>query len=198
MGLSIGLVIVASIGIVSVMAWSNPRMMERLILIPPRVVNRGEYYRLLTAGWIHGDGTHLIFNLLSLYFFAASVEQAIGALRFVMLYVAAVVVGFVPTVLRHRNHGNYRSLGASGGVAATIFSAILLDPRLSMYLMFIPIPIPGWLFGLGYLAYSAYSSRKNSDNVNHDAHFTGAIAGVLLTFALAPTLVVRGLRMLVA
>lgn len=196
MSFSVGLLIIASVVVVSILAFKNDRLMDRLILIPVRVAKKGEFYRLLTAGWIHGDTGHLIFNMLSLYFFAGFVEQALGTVLFLLLYFSAVVVGFVPTVLRHRTRSNYRSLGASGAVAAVIFSAILINPGLSMYLMFIPIPIPGWLFGIVYLAYSAWSAHKGAGSINHDAHFAGAVYGAVFTFALAPELVQSGVRAL--
>jgi membrane associated rhomboid family serine protease len=188
------LLIILSVVAVSVAAFSNRALMDRLILVPVRVAKRREYQRLLTAGWVHGDAGHLIFNMLSLYFFADMVEHALGAMQFLLLYFSAVVVGFVPTVVRYKNQANYRSLGASGAVSAVIFSAIVMNPGLSMYLMFIPIPIPGWLFGIAYLAYSAYSARRGRDNINHDAHFTGAVYGVAATLVLAPALVTAGFR----
>jgi len=196
MELSVGTLIILSVVVVSVLAFSNRALMDRLILVPHRVARGREYYRLLTAGWVHGDTAHLLFNMLSLYFFAGSVERSLGTPQFLLLYLSAVVVGFVPTALRHRGSSNYRSLGASGAVSAVIFSAIVINPELRMYLMFVPIPVPGWLFALAYLAYSAYSSRRGGDNINHDAHFTGALYGVALTVALAPDLAERGLRAL--
>jgi membrane associated rhomboid family serine protease len=113
-----------------------------------------------------------------------------------LFYVSSVIVGFVPTVVRHRAHREYRSLGASGAVAAVILSAIMMDPGLRMYLMFVPIPVPGWLFAVVYLAYSAYSSRRSNDNINHDAHFAGAVYGAVLAVVLAPSLVENGFRSL--
>ncbi len=196
MEFSSGLLVIISVVVVSVMAFSNRDLMDRFILIPPRVFRKGEFYRLLTAGWVHGDGAHLIFNMLSLYFFSGYVEKSLGTVQFLVLYFVSVVVGFVPTVVRHRNRGNYRSLGASGAVAAVIFSAILINPGLSMYLMFIPIPVPGWLFAIVYLAYSAYSSHRGGGNINHDAHFAGAVCGAVLTFLMAPAQVENGVRAL--
>lgn len=194
MGLSVGLLVVISVVVVSAMAFSRPALMERCILIPSRVAKHREYHRLLTAGWVHGDGAHLLFNMLSLYFFAGVAEHALGPLAFIALYVSAVVVGFIPTVVRHRNESKYRSLGASGAVSAIIFSAILVNPGISMYLMFVPIPIPGWLFAIAYLAYSAYSSRRGRGNINHDAHFTGACYGIVMTALLVPERVQLGLQ----
>jgi membrane associated rhomboid family serine protease len=194
MDLSVGMLVIFSVVIVSVMAFSNRVLLDRLILVPSRVARRRELYRLLTAGWVHGDATHLIFNMLSLYFFAPFVERALGTTQFLLLYFSAVIVGFVPTVVRHRSRSNYRSLGASGAVSAVIFSAIVINPELRMYLMFIPIAVPGWLFAIAYLAYSAYSSHRGGDNINHDAHFAGALYGVALTVGLAPRLAESGLR----
>ncbi len=198
MGLSAGVLVIASVVAVSVIAFSNQELLERLLLIPPRVIRQREYHRLLTAGWVHGDGGHLLFNMLSLYFFAGSVERAIGTPQFLFLYVSAVVVGFVPTVLRHRSDRKYRSLGASGAVSAIIFCAIMLNPGLRMYLMFIPIPVPGWLFALAYLAYSAHSAKRGRGNINHDAHFAGAVYGVVMTLVLAPSTVSAGWRQLLS
>lgn len=168
--------------------------MARLILIPTRVVKHGELHRLLTAAWVHGDTGHLLMNMLSLYFFAGYVERSLGTVPFLVLYVACAVLGFVPTVLRHRSDLRYRSLGASGAVAGVIFSAILINPSIRMYLMFIPIPVPGWLFAVAYLAYSVYSSKRGQDGINHDAHFAGAVAGAGLTFLFSPELVTAGIR----
>ena len=192
MTLSAGLLIILSVVVVSLMAFSNQELLERLWLIPRLVVRQRQYHRLLTAGWVHGDGAHLLFNMLSLYFFAGSAERALGSVGFVVLYVSAVIIGFVPTVIKHRESLDYRSLGASGAVSAVIFCAIIVNPGLSMYLMFIPIPIPGWLFAIAYLAYSAYSAKRERGNINHDAHFTGAVYGVVMTLVLAPRLVALG------
>jgi membrane associated rhomboid family serine protease len=196
MDLSVGVLVIVSVVVVSLVAFSSRVLLDGLILVPSRVARGRELYRLLTAGWVHGDAAHLIFNMLSLYFFAGSVERALGTTQFLLLYFSAVVVGFVPTVVRHRGRSYYRSLGASGAVSAVIFSAIVINPELRMYLMFIPIAVPGWLFAIAYLAYSAYSSHRDGDNINHDAHFAGALYGVALTAGLAPRLAESGLRAL--
>jgi membrane associated rhomboid family serine protease len=96
----------------------------------------------------------------------------------------SLILSDLPTVAKHKDDYGYRSLGASGAISAVVFSAILFDPRSSMYLMFLPIPIPSWLFGLLYLAYCAYASKQSRDSINHDAHFFGAISGVILTIIL--------------
>ena len=191
--LTVPMIVIASVVVVSVLAWLIKPLKYAFIMSPYLVVHRFQVHRMLTAGWLHADVSHLLFNLLTLYFFGDQVVTAIGPERFILLYVTAVVIAHVPTTIRHRNNPKYSSLGASGAVAAVIFSAILLYPGLKLSLLFLPIPIPGYLYGLGYLAYSAYSSYRAKDGVNHDAHFAGAIYGSLLTYVLEPTRVARTL-----
>jgi membrane associated rhomboid family serine protease len=192
--LPVHLLLIASIVIVSLLGFAFDSVKRALILNPWRVRKNGEVHRLLTAGWLHGDASHLAFNMISLYFFAYETARALGTLRFLLLYFTAVVVAFIPTTLRYMNRSNYNSLGASGAVAAVMFSAILLYPKLRMTLMFLPIPVPGIVFALAYLAYSAWHSYTSGDDINHDAHFSGAIYGALLTYALEPARVTRTLK----
>jgi len=171
--------IIAVTAIVSWAAFKNPRLAERLILWPP-AVKRGQYDRLLTHGFIHADLSHLLFNMLTLFFFGRLTERVITALAgpavFALFYLSAIVVAILPSYLRHRDDGRYRSLGASGAVAALLFAAILVDPWM---MIFIPIPIPGILYGVGYVAWSWWADRNSMDGVNHNAHLSGAIYGVL-------------------
>lgn len=192
--LTVPLLVIASVVAVSVLAWVIPALKRALILNPYAVRHGGQVYRLLTAGWIHADATHLLFNMLTLYFFADQVAKVLGPARFLVLYFSAVVVAHVPTTLRRMNDPRYNSLGASGAVAAVIFSGILLFPEMKLSLFFLPIGVPGFVYGLGYLAYSAYSSHRARDGVNHDAHFAGAIYGALLTFAFEPERVTRAVQ----
>src|SRR5690606_30757341 len=127
-----------------------------------------------------------LFNMITLHFFAGEVAGVLGPARFLALYVSAVVVAFVPTAIRHRNDPRYASLGASGAVAAVLFSAVLLHPGMKLQLLFIPVPLPGVLYALAYLADSAWHSYRSTGGINHDAHFTGAVYGALFAFALAP------------
>lgn len=192
--LTVPLLLIASVVIVSLAAWASGGLMGAFILNPYRVRKGLQVHRLLTAGWLHKDGTHLFFNMLTLYFFADEVARVLGPLGFLGLYVSAVVIAFVPTTLRHMKDSGYNSLGASGAVAAVMFSAILLHPGIKLYLLFLPIPVPGLFYALAYLAYSAWHSYTSRDGINHDAHFSGAIYGALLTYLLEPARVERTLR----
>ena len=185
-------ILLVSIVVVSVVAWAIKPVFSAFLLIPFRV-GQGEVHRLLTAGWIHADLGHLVLNVFTLYLFSDRVLQVLGEIRFLLLYVSAVVAAFVPTTLRYLRSHKYSSLGASGAVAAVMFSGILLYPKEEI-LLFFAIRVPSYVFALGYLAYSAWHSYSSSDNINHDAHFYGAAYGVLGTFVLEPRLAQRGLQ----
>ncbi len=199
--MSITLVIIVVTVIISVMAWNNYSLMERWIMNPYQVANRGQYYRLITSGFLHADWSHLLFNMLSLYFFGGFIEQVFGMLfgpngpvYLIGFYLVAILVSDIPTFLKHRNNPNYNSLGASGGVSAIVFASILLNPLNPIYLFFIPIPIPGFIFGGLYLAYSYYEARRGAGTVNHDAHFYGALFGVLFMIVVYPPVLPRFLE----
>lgn len=184
--LSVPLILIASVVIVSVIAWMIKPLKAAFILHPYSVRERYHVHRLFTAAWVHADTTHLLFNMFTLYSFGDSLVKAVGVVRFLVLYLTAVPVAFLPTTLRHSKNPKYASLGASGAVAAVMFGAILLYPGLKLTLLFIPIPIPGIAYALGYLAYSAWHSWRGKDGINHDAHFSGAVYGAIVTFIFEP------------
>jgi len=194
LGMPAPALLIGSVVLVSVLGWVVPPLYRALLLNPYRVRRHGEIWRLLTAGWLHQDVMHLGFNMLTLYFFTAPTVRVLGATRFVVLYVSAVVVAYLPTTLRHQRNPGYNSLGASGAVAAVMFSAILLDPKIKLQLMFFPVLVSGPVFAGCYLAYSAYQSWSGRDGINHGAHFAGAIYGSLLTWLFEPARVERALR----
>lgn len=188
----ITLIIVITV-VISVAAWNNSALMSRWIMNPYQVASRGQYYRLLTSGFLHADWSHLLFNMLSLYVFGGFIEQVFsllfggsGALYLIGFYLVGILVSSIPSFLKHRNDPGYNSLGASGGVSAVIFASILFRPLTPIYIFLIPIGIPGFIFGGLYLAYSYYSARRGYGNVNHDAHFYGALFGVLFMILVYP------------
>ncbi|GAB3559616.1 rhomboid family intramembrane serine protease [Spirosoma fluminis] len=186
------IIILITVGI-SLWAWNDYAVMDRWIMNPYRVANRGEYYRLLTSGFLHADWSHLLFNMLSLYFFGGFIEQvfgllfgASGAIYLIGFYLVGIIVSDIPTFLKYRNSPNYNSLGASGGVSAILFAAIFFAPLQKISLLFIPIGIPGFIFGGLYLAYSYYEARRGYGTINHDAHFYGALFGILFMIVVYP------------
>ena len=190
--------IIAVTAVISIMAWNNYGLMNRWIMNPYEVVNRRQYYRLITSGFLHADWGHLIFNMISLYFFGGFIEQlfglmfgAKGPLYLIGFYLIAIGVSDIPTLIKHRNDYNYNSLGASGGVSAILFATILFRPLTPISLFFIPIGIPGFLFGALYLAYSYYEARRGLSAINHDAHFYGALFGVVFMILVYPPVLPR-------
>lgn len=184
---------VLTVGI-SIYAWSNPDFLQRWVMSPYQVANRHEYYRFITSGFVHVDWTHLLFNMFAFYSFGQLVQGVFesafgmqsGMLRYLLLYLGGIVVSDIPTYFKHRRDSGYHSLGASGGIASIIFSGVLFQPLGTIRIFPIPVGIPGFIFGFLYLGYSYYMGRRMGDNINHDAHFYGAIYGILITLLFIP------------
>jgi len=191
MTLSITLVLIAVTVLVSWLAFNNPKLLERLILWPPAIDRRKQYDRLVTHGFIHADYGHLLFNMITLYFFGRVVEDwfvsHIGQVGFVLFYLSAIVVAILPTYSRHRHDPNYRSLGASGAVSAVLFAFILLDPWSKIYIFLIPIGVPAIVYAVLYVAYSFWMDKRGGDNINHSAHLSGAAYGVMFSLIMDPS-----------
>ncbi len=171
--------------LVSATAFNNSRVMEDLIFWPPAISHRHQYYRFVTCGLIHADMIHLAFNMITLYFFGRVTEAYyMGELGlphyyYLILYIGALIVANLPTYLKRRDDYNYRSLGASGAVCAVLFAFILLRPWATIQVII--LPMPAIIYAFLFLGYSVYMSRRGGDNVNHDAHFWGALFGVVFT-----------------
>lgn len=185
MELSITLIIVVITILVSIGGFSNPKIIDDLIFYPPAVTRQNQWYRFFTCGLIHADWGHLAFNMLSLYLFGRFVEDAFGDLFgvygkwvYLLMYVTALLVSLLPTFSRNKDNYQYRSLGASGAVSAVIFAGLMLTPTLGVYIFFIPIPIPGFIFAPLYLIISAVLDKKGAGNINHSAHIWGSIYGL--------------------
>ncbi|GGZ70806.1 rhomboid family intramembrane serine protease [Algibacter mikhailovii] len=159
-------------------------------------IKGGEQIRLFSSGFLHADTQHLLFNMLTLYFFADVVITLLSPIQFLFVYIGSLLVGSLLSLYFHKNEYSYSAVGASGAVSGVIYSAILLQPGMNLYLFFIPIPIPAYLFGIGYLLYSIYGMKNRIGNIGHDAHFGGAIGGYLITLFLSPWLFQTNLLMI--
>jgi len=144
---------------------------------------------MISSGFLHADWPHLFFNMLTLYFFGPVVIDYLGGLMFILVYLVSLIAGSLLTLVLHKNDYSYRAIGASGAVTGVLFAAILLNSNMSVGMIFIPVGIPGWLFGILYLLYSIYGMRSKSDNIGHTAHFGGAIGGYAITLMYRPDIV---------
>ena len=157
----------------------------------PIPIKRGEKIRYISSGFLHVDTTHLIVNMFTLYFFVDAVIFRVGEINFLIIYLTSLIFGNWLTYRFNSNNINYSAVGASGAVMGIVYSAILLNPEMTLF--FFILPMPGYLFGLGYLFYSIYSMKKVNDNIGHEAHLGGAIAGFFSTIFISPAIVLTNL-----
>jgi len=151
-------------------------------------IRKGEFIRLFTSAFLHVNTMHLFFNMFTLFFFAEVIIQTAGTSAFLLIYLVSLLVGNLLSYHFHKNEYYYSAVGASGAVTGVLYSAILFYPNMGLYLFFIPIEIPAWIFGILYLMYSIYGMKKQLGNIGHDAHFGGAAAGYVVTLLIAPYL----------
>lgn len=189
--MTITLAIIILTCIISITAFNNRKVIDDLIFSPVDVQQRNQWYRFITCGFIHADFMHLGFNMLTLYFFGRVMEKVyfeafnLPKYTYLVLYITALIISEMPSYIKHYNNNQYRSLGASGAVAAVVFAFILLAPWATIYVFF--IPVPAIIYGALFLVYSAYMNKKGGDNINHSAHFWGAIVGVVFTIIVQPS-----------
>ena len=175
---------------ISLLAFSKQEVMNRLIFWPP-AIQKGQYDRFFAHGFIHADGAHLLFNMITLFFFGSVIEQFyrqyLNNMGFVLFYFGALIFSILPSYLKHKNDYQWASLGASGAVSAVLFAYILFKPW-SLILVFF-VPMPAILFAVLYIAYSIWSARRQGSHVNHSAHLWGALYGVVVTILVNPAVI---------
>lgn len=177
---------------VSIVCFNKYQLFEHLSLKPYRVVQHQEWWRIITHGFVHADWIHLLVNMFTFWSFGGYIETAFeylgfGKWAFLTLYFGGIIAASISDIIRYRNAEWYTSIGASGAVSAVLFAAIFLNPW-DKILLFAIIPIPGILFGVLYLAYCQYMARQGGDNINHNAHFYGAVFGFVFPILLEPRL----------
>lgn len=181
--------IIAGTVFASLGAFSNPALIRDYGLHPWSVIRYGRWHQLVTSGFLHVGGAHLFLNMFTLFFFGRPMERALGGLDFLVLYVGSLLAGSFATLVLHRNDPSYRAVGASGAISGVVFGFVLFRPLARIYLFLIPIGIPAFLFGIGYIAISIYGARTRWGRVGHTAHLGGAIGGIVLTILLYPRVV---------
>lgn len=181
------LIILAVTAVVSILAFRDRRLWERLMFKPREILADKEYDRMLTSGFIHGDGFHLAFNAYSLLACGRGIEAIYGIKTLLLVYFSSILGGSLLSLFIHRHH-DYRALGASGGVCGLLFASIFLLPGGGIRLFFVPIGIPAYLFAVLFLVFSFVMMRRGKDNIGHDAHIGGAIVGLLVATAMYPNM----------
>lgn len=185
--------------LVSFIAFSNQPLFDKLLFSPYRTIHNREWHRLVTHGFVHADYVHLFVNMFVLFSFGSAVESIFKSLQysgyiqssifhFSLLYFGGIIIASLTTLKKHKDNFYYHSVGASGAVSAIVFTYIFFDPLSQLLFMFI-IPIPAIVFGIAYLAYSHYMSKKGGDYINHDAHFVGSVFGFIYPLLINPKLI---------
>jgi membrane associated rhomboid family serine protease len=166
--------------------YAAPQIIERSLFRPYWFLRRKQYETVVTSGFVHADLAHLIFNMVTFYFFAFPLERHIGPAKFAVLYGLGLVLSDLGTWRKHKDDPQYASLGASGAISAVLFASIVYFPWQKLFIIPIPVPIPAPLFAIGYVAYSWYSARHPRGRINHDAHLGGAVFGLLFVLLTDP------------
>ncbi|MBS1667020.1 MAG: rhomboid family intramembrane serine protease [Bacteroidetes bacterium] len=187
----IGLILIVANIVFSYKGFSDSLFFDRYKFEVDKILIGKDYKRLVTSGFLHINWMHLIFNMLSLYFFSGVIESSLGGFRFLIIYFASMIGGEMFSMLVHKNNGDYSSVGASGAICGIIFSSIALFPGMGIGLFFLPISIPNWLFGLVFVLYSIYAVQSKKDNVGHDMHLGGALVGMLTALLMEPSALIQ-------
>jgi membrane associated rhomboid family serine protease len=188
------LVIIALTVITSIKGFSDMAFFDRYKFNVGAILGKSKQWdRLITSATLHGDTMHLLFNMMTLYFFSDIIIYSLGIWQYLAIYFLSIIGGGLLSLWIHRKEYYYSAIGASGGVVGILFAAIAIYPLMDLYMFFIPIPIPGWIFGIGYLGFSIYGMMKNVGNIGHDAHIGGAIVGLIMAVAFAPELFFKNL-----
>lgn len=185
--MSVTLFIIAITSLFSLTAlYLQPRLLEWGMLRPYRMVRKQLWHEVITSGFLHAGFMHLLVNMFVLFFFGSILEQNITLTQYISLYLSGLIVSSLPSVINHKDNPNFATIGASGGVESVLFGFIVLFPTDSIYFIFLPVPIPAWVFGLLFLAYSVYESKRGRGNINHEAHIAGAVWGIIYMLLFIP------------
>ena len=179
----------------SMKGFSDYAFFEKFKFQVSRILN-GEKIRMISSGFLHVDWLHLGFNMYALYIFGDIVDAKLGIKGFLIIYFGSLLAGSLYSLSYHKKEPHYSAVGASGAVSGVVYSCIMLYPDMQLGLILIPIPIPGYIFGVAYLLYSIYGMKNRVGNIGHSAHLGGAIGGFAFTLLLYPQIFQENLLMI--
>lgn len=187
----IAVILIALNAIFSFQGFKKESFMDRFDFHIDPILKRKEFYRLISSGFLHVSWVHLGMNMLALYFFTQALVIETGIIPYFVIYFASLIGGNLLALFLRNNHGDYRAVGASGAVSGLVFAFIALGVGDGIQLIFIPVPIPGWIFGVIYVAYSIYGIKSRKDNIGHEAHLGGGIVGMIVMVLFQPNLIIE-------
>ncbi len=187
------LLMAAFVGASVLALYAAPGMIERGVFRPYWLLPRREWATPVTSAFLHADLGHLFFNGFTFLAFGFSLERTMGSAPFAALYAVGLIASALGTWVKHRREPDYRTLGASGAILAVLFASIVYDPGSSIFILPIPVPIPAPLFAVLYLAFTWWSSRQGRGRINHDAHLSGALAGLAFVALVDPGVMARAI-----
>jgi membrane associated rhomboid family serine protease len=174
------IVINVAISIMAFSAFRNQKRPERFLFIPALVATGTNHTGMVLSHFSHADIGHLFFNMMTMFFFAPVIEQGLGSLDLLTIYIISGLSATLFTYYFHKRNPSYRALGASGSISGIIFASIVINPDMNIFFILLPVPIPAPIFAIGYIALSTYLMRKQVGNIGHEAHIGGALSGFLL------------------
>lgn len=195
---TVSLILILANFFVSYKGFKDRRFYNKYKFEVEKILIFKEYWRIITSSFLHVNWMHLIFNMISLFAFSGAIEGVFGVGWYLLIYFGSLIGGDLLSLLIHKNHGEYSSVGASAGVSGIIFASIAVFPGMSIGFFFIPIPIPAWIYGLAYILFSIYAIRSRNNNVGHEAHLGGAMVGMLIAILLEPTSLVNNYLVILA
>lgn len=184
-------------GVFSYKGFTSRGFYEKHLFWVRKITEGGESFRIISSGFLHANWAHLIFNMLALYSFSVGVGRAVGLVKFIIIYFASLTGGNLLALFFNRDNPDYRAVGASGAVCGVIFASILYFPDSSIYILFLPIAIPSWLFGIGFILISIYGIKSRFGNLGHEAHLGGAIIGIAVSVLFNPALLTHRLSLII-
>ena len=182
-------IIIAVTAVISLIGFANNDFFNNYSFRVFEIIKGKEFYRLVSSGFLHGSVMHLFFNMLVLYLFSDALIAIVGVPHYFMIYAISLIFGNLLALFIHRNHHEYSAIGASGAVSGIVFATIVYAPGAKLGFLFLPISMPGWIFGIIYILGTIYGIKLQSDNIGHEAHLGGAIAGILLACSIIPKVI---------